>query len=86
MLFTAYLMSQVYRLNTVRSRNLYRTLGEDATVYLTIPEQGKGKIQAVVDGSLKTVDAVSKSGKIEQFKDVEIVGVEDQSTLVVREK
>jgi hypothetical protein len=86
MLFTAYLMSQVYRLNTVRSRNLYRTLGEDATVYLTIPEQGKGKIQAVVDGSLKTVDAVSKSGKIGQFKDVEIVGVEDQSTLVVREK
>lgn len=86
MLFTAYLMSQVYRLNAVRTRSLYQTLGEDAKVYLTVPEQGRGKVQAVVDGSLKIVDAVSKSGRIEQFKDVEIVGVEDRSTLIVREK
>lgn len=86
MLFTAYLMSQVYRLNVVRKRNLYRSLGEDAKVYLTIPENGVGKVQAVVDGSLRMVDAVSKSGKIEQFKDVEIVGVQDPSTLIVREK
>jgi hypothetical protein len=86
MFFTAYLMSQVYRLNAVRTRNLYRALGDEAKVYLTIPENGVGKVQAVVDGSLKTVDAVSKSGRIEQFKDVEIVGVEDQSTLIVREK
>lgn len=86
MLFTAYLMSQVYRLNVVRTRNLYQTLGQDATVYLTIPEQGKGKVRAVVDGSLKTIDAVSKSGRIGQFKNVEIVGVEDGSTLIVREK
>lgn len=86
MFFTAYLMSQVYRLNVVRTRNLYRTLGDEARVYLTIPEKGVGKVQAVIDGGLKTVDAVSKSGKIEQFKEVEIVGVEDQSTLIVREK
>jgi hypothetical protein len=86
MFFTAYLMSQVYRLNAVRTRNLYQTLGDDAKVYLTIPEDGRGKVQAVVDGGLKTLDAVSKSGRIEQFKDVEIVGVEDQSTLIVREK
>lgn len=86
MFFTAYLMSQVYRLNVVRTRNLYRALGDDAKVYLTIPENGVGKVQAVVDGSLKMVDAVSRSGRIEQFKDVEIVGVEDQSTLIVREK
>jgi len=86
MFFTAYLMSQVYRLNAVRTRNLYRTLGDDAKVYLTIPADGRGKVQAVIDGGMKTLDAVSKSGRIEQFKDVEIVGVEDQSTLVVREK
>lgn len=86
MFFTAYLMSQVYRLNAVRTRNLYQTLGDDAKVYLTIPADGRGKVQAVIDGGMKTLDAVSKSGRIEQFKDVEIVGVEDQSTLVVREK
>ena len=84
--FTAYLMSQVYRLNVVPQRNLYRTLGENAKVYLTIPAEGKGKVQAVVDGSLRTMDAVSKSGRIEQFKEVEIVGVADESTLIVREK
>lgn len=86
MFFTAFLMSQVYRLNAVRQRNLYQTLGDDAKVYLTIPEEGKGKVQAVVDGSLRVMDAVSKSGRIEQFKNVEVVGVEDPSTLVVREK
>jgi hypothetical protein len=84
--FTAYLMSQVYRLNAVHHRNLYGTLGDEAKVYLTIPAEGKGKVQAVVDGSLRTMDAVSKSGRIEQFKEVEIVGVADQSTLIVREK
>jgi hypothetical protein len=86
LLFTAFLMSQVYRLSAVRSRDLYQTLGDHAKVYLTIPEHGKGKVQAVVDGTLRTLDAVSKSGRIEQFKEVEIVGVEDQSTLIVREK
>jgi hypothetical protein len=86
LLFTAFLMSQVYRLNAVRTRNLYQTLGDGGKVYLTIPEDGKGKVQAVVDGSMKIVDAVSKSGRIEQFKEVEIVGVVDQSTLIVREK
>jgi len=86
LLFTAFLMSQVYKLNAVRTRNLYQTLGDGGKVYLTIPENGKGKVQAVVDGSMKILDAVSKSGRIEQFKEVEIVGVEDQSTLIVREK
>jgi len=86
MLFTAYLMSQAYRLNAIHTRNLYETLGQEAKVYLTIPEQGRGKVQVVVSGSLKMIDAVSKSGRIQQFKDVEIVGVEDRSTLIVREK
>lgn len=84
--FTAFLMSRVYRLNAIRSRDLYEALGDEAKVYLTIPENGRGKIQAVVDGSLRIMDAVSRSGRIEQFKEVEIVGVEDQSTFIVREK
>lgn len=86
MFFTAYLMSLAYRLNAIHTRNLYETLGQDAKVYLTIPEQGRGKVQVVVSGSLKMIDAVSKSGRIGQFKNVEIVGVEDRSTLIVREK
>jgi hypothetical protein len=62
--------TRVYRLNTVPGRALYRALGDNAKVYLTIPETGKGKVQTVIDGSLdRLADNLSETTR-ELVKDM----------------
>ena len=39
---------------------IYDAIGEEATVYLTIPADGVGKIQVTISGRLMVVDAVSQ--------------------------
>jgi membrane protein implicated in regulation of membrane protease activity len=39
---------------------IYDAIGEEGTVYLTIPAEGIGKIRVTISGRLKVVDAVSQ--------------------------
>ena len=39
---------------------IYDAMGEEGTVYLTIPAEGTGKIQVTISGRLMVVDAVSQ--------------------------
>ena len=39
---------------------LYDAIGEEGTVYLTIPADGVGKIQVTISGRLMVVDAISQ--------------------------
>jgi len=39
---------------------IYDAIGEEGTVYLTIPAEGIGKIRITISGRLKVVDAVSQ--------------------------
>lgn len=85
MTFTAFLYAQVRKLNQTSSVNLYSALGSKANVYKQIPGSSEeGQIQVVVSGSLRIVSAVSVEEAIESFTEVEVVGVKDKNTLIVR--
>ncbi len=43
---------------------IYDALGEEGTVYLTIPAEGIGKIQITISGRLMVMDAVSLDKKV----------------------
>jgi len=47
-------------LQSTGTMRIYDAMGEEGTVYLTIPADGVGKIQIVVSGRLMVMDAVSQ--------------------------
>jgi len=62
-------------------------VGKEATVYLRIPEGGRGKIQIGVDGMTRFLEAVSDDGsEIDSFKVVQITRAMDGATVAVRRK
>ena len=68
---------------TLDYRNAIGTIG---TVYLPIPPQmsGPGKIEVLVQGRLRVVDAFSRAtNRLENQNRVKVVDVMDQNTLVV---
>lgn len=60
-------------------------VGKVGTVYMTIPEHGKGsgKVRVDVQGRSVMVDAVSASATIPSFADVRVVEARDANTLIV---
>lgn len=47
-------------LQSTGNMRIYDAIGEEGTVYLTIPADGVGKIQIVISGRLMVMDAVSQ--------------------------
>jgi len=86
MSFSAFLLYHVRRLNHVSSINIYSSLGSKGTVYSAIPTstEGEGKIQVEVSGSLKIISAVSTDEAIDSFTEIEVIGVKNKDTLIVR--
>lgn len=84
MCFTYFLLSKVRRLNHTSTVNLYASLGSRGKVYTNIPESAEGKVEVNVSGSLKIVNAVSAEGSIDSFAEIEVVGVKDKETLIVK--
>jgi membrane protein implicated in regulation of membrane protease activity len=88
MLFTAWLFFMLLKLQSSGTMNIENALGKQGEVYLTIPakKNGNGKIQIVIQGGLKTLDAITedtediKTGSFVEV--VEVIG----DTLVVRRK
>jgi hypothetical protein len=58
-------------------------IGEAGTVYLAIPEDGRGKVHVVLRGRLAELDAVSRSGAIATGSPVMVTDVIEGDTLVV---
>lgn len=83
---SALLMFRIRKLNHTPTPNLYSSLGTKALVYTTIPAraEGEGQIQVVVSGKQKIVSAVSEENSIASFALVEVVGVKDENTLIVK--
>ncbi len=69
-----YFMSKLTYSGTVRMED---GIGKEATVYLTIPakKQGKGKIEVILSGALRVVDAMTE--ELEDIKTGSLVEVED---------
>lgn len=57
--------------------NIFDAIGKQGSVYIPIPSrnEGLGKVQIIVGESLRTLDAISKSGPIKTGQQVKVVGV-----------
>lgn len=78
------IFSQMKRLQTEGTINIQNTIGTDGSVYLTIPRNGTGQVQIIVQGSLKIFDAISKGKNvIATGEKIHVVAVTSGNTLVV---
>ena len=52
-------------------------IGQQGSVYIPIPKrnEGLGKVQLIVGGSLRTLDAISKKGPIKTGAQVKVIGI-----------
>jgi membrane protein implicated in regulation of membrane protease activity len=85
---TVWLTDRIFRsfgkLQSSGTLNLKNAVGQNATVYLTIKAESPGKVQVVVQGRLKTLDAVSNDKtEIKTDAKVKVVGVQANDVLVV---
>ncbi|HUF00734.1 MAG TPA: hypothetical protein VMN99_15875 [Anaerolineales bacterium] len=81
---TGLVFTQMKRLQTEGTINIQNTVETDGTVYLTIPKNGTGQVQIIVQGSLKIFDAVSNNKiVIATGEKVRVTGVASGNTLIV---
>jgi len=78
------IFTQMKRLQTDGTLNIQNTIGKDGNVYLSIPKNGSGQVQIIVQGSLKIFDAVSSNkNPIATGEKIHVVSVAGDNTLVV---
>ena len=61
LLLVSYMFMLMRRMQSSGTLNLANALGQEGTVYLTIPPHGTGKVRVTVQGRLKVFEAVSDS-------------------------
>jgi hypothetical protein len=86
--FTVWVMGMLFavlnRLQSDGTINIKNAIGQQGTVYLSIPAQGSGQVSVAVQGSLKIFDAVSdEKKKIATGEKIKVINVIDNKTLVV---
>lgn len=81
---TGIIFTQMKKLQTEGTINIENTVGKDGSVYLTVPQNGTGQVQIIVQGSLKIFDAMSSNkNRIATGEKVRVVGVASGNTLIV---
>ena len=88
MLFTAWIFFMLLKLQSSGTMNMENAVGKEAEVYLTIPakKSGNGKVQIVIQGGYKTLDAVTEEPEdIKTGSFVEVTEVLN-GILIVRRK
>lgn len=89
--FTAWCTGMIFlalrRLQSEGTLVIGNAIGQTGTVYLTIPETGSGSVNVTVQGSLRTLDAISRDGnRIPTGSIIKVVGVTAGNILVVTDK
>lgn len=85
----AYIMMLFYKLQSDGTANIKNSLGKSGSVYLTIPpaRTGRGKINVILQGAYTELDAVTDSEvPIPSNKEVVVIGISGQDTVVVKQK
>lgn len=87
----AFVFDRIYkgfaRLQHSGTVQLKNAVGQEATVYLTIPSGGTGQVQVVVQGRLRVAEARSNAAQpIETEKRVQVVGMAGEHVLLVEPK
>jgi len=89
MLFTAWLFFMLLKLQQSGTMDIENAIGQQGEVYLTIPAKkgGTGKIQIIVQGALRTLDAVTEDTEdIKTGMFVEVVQVTNDILIVKRKR
>jgi membrane protein implicated in regulation of membrane protease activity len=79
------IIRQVQKLAEDNSFKIANTLNKTAEVYLTIPEnkKGKGKIMISVNGAFHELEAMTENDKIQSGSVVKVVKIENNNILIV---
>ncbi len=79
------IIRQVQKLAEDNSFKITNTLNKTAEVYLTIPEnkKGKGKIMISVNGAFHELEAMTENNQIQSGSVVKVVRIENNNILIV---
>jgi len=79
------IIRQVQKLAEDNSFKISNTLYKSAEVYLTIPEnkKGKGKIMISINGTFHELEAMTENDKIQSGSVVKVVRIENNNILIV---
>lgn len=78
------LFSVMSKLQSSGTLNMKNAIGQSGTVYLTVPKNGRGQVQVVVQGRLSVFDATTHVGAdIATGARVRVVALDNGETLVV---
>ena len=89
-IFTSWATGMIFwnmrRLQSEGTLVITNAIGQTGTVYLTIPEQGTGVVNVMIQGAVRTLDAISQNGRrIPTGSIVQVVAVTAGKILVVSE-
>jgi len=89
MLFTAWIFFMLLKLQSSGTMKMQNAVGKEAEVYLTIPakKSGNGKVQIIIQGGYKTLDAVTEDTEdIKTGNFVEVIEVVNDILVVKRKR
>ncbi len=86
MLVISLVFAQMKKLQSEGTLKLRNAIGQTGTVYLTIPAADEGKVQIIIQGGLKFINAVSRQeNPIRTGAKVRVIDAIGDHTLVVEE-
>jgi membrane protein implicated in regulation of membrane protease activity len=84
MFLVSYVIYKLLKFQETGNSTVWTAIGEDATVYMDIPENGTGKVRVLVSGAISFIDAKGSQGRaIPSGTHVRVVHVLDEKTLEV---
>lgn len=84
MFLVSYLMYGLLRLQETENASLWKTIGEEATVYMNVPENGVGQVRVMLRGTISFVNARSATGEtLVAGTRVRVVDVVDEKIVLV---
>lgn len=89
MFFTAWMLYLLLKLQESGTMKLSNAIGTKGEVYLTIPpkKQGEGKVQLIIQGGLKTLDAMTEdSEEIKTGTTIEVIEIINDILIVKRKR
>ena len=89
MLIMAFLLRELFRLQSSGNSDIRNALGASGTAYIPIPKNrsGRGKVTVAFQGSTHELDAVTDDEEdIASYAEVLVVGISGKDTLIVKKK
>jgi len=85
--FVAWIIRAFVRMQQSGNIRMENAVGRDGKVYLTIPENGRGKVNVIVQDRLCEMEAMTKAGRtIKTGEKITVLGVASEGVLLVAPK